>query len=251
MKGSGRDEEEPPAGEMEEMDREAKERQAPLPPRPAVPVYQGLRVELVLGETGSQEAGRMVNGQVTEQLEEEQEERPTLEGPHNRAKHPAPQGPQSPEDVVHELQRRKEPEERNLLPGRGLVRKQGTDWVSAKPSRGEVRDKSNTTCQGCRVTFGERKLFLQHCRLAHGWRLKAKRGLSHPSPSPKGPPGHLYPPIKRSPRTRGLSLPPAQVPDARDGRPGPMANAQLGGRPNPQGMKLGAFQAPGLEDHTE
>ena len=57
MKGRGSNEEDPPAGETEEMDREAKERQSPSPPGPAVPVYQGLRFELVMGEPGSQEAG--------------------------------------------------------------------------------------------------------------------------------------------------------------------------------------------------
>ena len=61
MKGHGSHKEDPPAGETEEIDGEAKERQAPSPPRPAVPVYQGLRVELVLGETGSQEARRVAD----------------------------------------------------------------------------------------------------------------------------------------------------------------------------------------------
>ena len=92
------------------MDKEAKERQAPSPPRPAVPVCQGLRVELGLGETGSQEAGRGADGQEDKQLEEEHKKRSALEGPHNQERPPAPQGPPSPEDLVHELQRRKEAE---------------------------------------------------------------------------------------------------------------------------------------------
>ena len=108
MKDSGSDKEKPPAGETKERDREAKERQAPSPPRPAVPVYQGLRVELILEETGSQEARRVVDGQEAEPPEEEQEERPALKSPHDRAKPSGPQGPPSPEDVVPELQRRAE-----------------------------------------------------------------------------------------------------------------------------------------------
>ena len=79
MKGSGSDEKEPPAGKTEEMDREAKERQLPLRPRPAVTIYQGLRVKLVLEESGSQEVGRVVGGQEAEQVADEQEESPTLE----------------------------------------------------------------------------------------------------------------------------------------------------------------------------
>ena len=114
--------------------------------RPAVPVYQGLRFKLVLEETGSQEAEGVADGQEAEQLEEEQEEKPALEVPHNRVKPPAQKGPPSPEDGVSELQRREEAEERKMVPGRGLVR------VLVKPSGGEVRDKSNTTCQGCRAT---------------------------------------------------------------------------------------------------
>ena len=84
-----------------------------MPPRPAVPVCQGLRVELGLGGTRSQEAGSGADGQEAEQLEEKHEERPALEGQHNQERPPAPQGPPSPEDVVHELQRRKKVEERN------------------------------------------------------------------------------------------------------------------------------------------
>ena len=133
----------------------------------------------------------MANGQEAQQLEEEQEERPALEGPPNRAKPLAPEGPPSPEDVVHELQRRKEAEEQNLVPGRGIVREQGTYRGLVKPSMGEVREKSNATCKGCRVTFGERKPFLQHCRLAHGRtstparqekRTLESEGTPHPEP---------------------------------------------------------------------
>ena len=137
-------------------------------------------------------------------------------------------------------------------PGRGLVREQGTNRVLVKPSRGELRDKSNTTCQGCRVTFGERQPFLQHCRSAHKWRIKAKRGLSPPPSQSPRPARPSIPPLKGSPGKRGLSLPLAPGPDAIDGRlgPRPTAHAQLGGRPNLQGRKLGAFQSPGPEDHT-
>ena len=49
MSGSGSDEEDPPAGEMEETDREAQELQLPSAPGPAVPFYQGLVYELLLG----------------------------------------------------------------------------------------------------------------------------------------------------------------------------------------------------------
>ena len=170
--------------------------------------------ELLLGEPGRQEAGRVEDGQEAgrvedgqeagrgedgheaEPLEEEREELPApedpqnpeappalerpqnpeassaLEGPQNPADPPAPEDPQSPEDVEYELQVREEAEERNLAPGGGLVREQGTGRDVAKPSRGEVIDKSNMTCQGCRITFGGRQLFLQHCHLAHGWRLR-------------------------------------------------------------------------------
>ena len=59
MSGSGSDEEDPPAGETEETDREAQELQLPSAPGPAVPFYQGLVYELLLGEPGRQEAGRV------------------------------------------------------------------------------------------------------------------------------------------------------------------------------------------------
>ena len=64
----------------------------------------------MLGETGSQEAGKGADGKKAKQMEEE---RPTLDDPRNRAKHPGPQDPPSLEEVVQELQRRKEAEEQN------------------------------------------------------------------------------------------------------------------------------------------
>ena len=62
------------------MDREAKEYQAPSLQRPAVPIYQELRVEIMLGED-RKKAGQLV------------EEGPALEGSHHRAKHRDPLDP--------------------------------------------------------------------------------------------------------------------------------------------------------------
>ena len=71
MRCRGSNEKDPPTGEAEEKDREAQERQSSPPPGPAVPFYQGLRYELILREPGSQEAGRVEDGQEAEPLEEE------------------------------------------------------------------------------------------------------------------------------------------------------------------------------------
>ena len=71
MSGSGSDEEDPPACETEEMDSEAQELQSSSAPGPAVSFYQGLVYELLLGEPGRQEVGRVEDGQEAEPLEEE------------------------------------------------------------------------------------------------------------------------------------------------------------------------------------
>ena len=149
MSGRGSDEEDLPACETGETDNEAQERQSPSPPGPAVPFYQGLVYELLLGEPGRQEAGRVEDGQEAgrvedgqeagrgedgheaEPLEEEREEPPApedpqdpkappdLEGPQNPADPPAPEDPQSPDVVEYELQVMEEAEDRNLVHGGG------------------------------------------------------------------------------------------------------------------------------------
>ena len=154
----------------------------------------------------------MKDGKKAGQLEEEG---PALDGSHIRAKPPDPQDPLSPEEVVPELQRRKEEEEQNRVTKRGPAREPGTDQGSRKPSKEELRDTSNKTCKGCWVTFGDRKPFIQHCRLEHGRRFKAKRGPSLPPPSHQGPPAHLHP-LKGSPRTTQH----ASSPDTKRKRPG-------------------------------
>ena len=100
MSGRGSDKEDLPACETEETDSEAQERQSPLPPGPAVPFYQGLVYELILGEPGSQEAGSVEDGQEAEPLEEEQEELSAPEDPQNPEAPPAPEGLQNPADPL-------------------------------------------------------------------------------------------------------------------------------------------------------
>ena len=147
------------------MDREAKEYQAPSLQRPAVPIYQELRVEIMQGEDRKKAGQR-------------EEEGPALKGLHHRAKHRDPQDPPSPEEVVTELQRRKEAEGRKWVPKKEPAREPGTDRGSRKPSREEFRNTSNKTCKG----------------VEPGRRFKTKRGQSHP-PAPRpdtrdGRPGH-------------------------------------------------------------
>ena len=137
------------------MDREAKEYQAPPLQRPAVPIYQELRVEIMQGEDRKKAGQR-------------EEEGPALKGLYHRKKHRDPQDPPSPEEVVPELQRRKEANGRNWVPKEGPAREPGTDQGSRKPSREELRNMSNKTCKG----------------LEPGWRFQAKRGPSHP-PAPR------------------------------------------------------------------
>ena len=76
MSGISSDEEEPPAGEMEETGSEAQELQSPPPPGSTAPFYQGRGSELLQGEPGCQEAGRVENGQEAEPAEEEREASP-------------------------------------------------------------------------------------------------------------------------------------------------------------------------------
>ena len=76
MSGSGSEEHDPPAGETEETGSEAHGLQSPPPPGPAVPFYQGLGSELLLGEPGRQEAGRVEDGQEAGKGEDGQEAEP-------------------------------------------------------------------------------------------------------------------------------------------------------------------------------
>ena len=140
-----------------------------------------------------------------------------------------------------------EEEERNQAPKWERVLKQVWNQDLARPSKEEVEDKFNETCQGCEITFDGRKSYLQHCRAAHGWTIKMKGGMVFPPLSLPDQPGPPTPTPKKSSQRRGQSLPPAQGPGAQDrsrgahvGGMGPVAYDQLGGRPTPRGVNSGA-----------
>ena len=102
------------------MDREVKEYQAPPLQRPAVPIYQKLRVEIMQGEDRKKAGQR-------------EEEGPALKETYHRTKHRDPQDPPSPEEVVPELQRRKEAEGRKWVPKKGPPGSQEQTGVQGSP----------------------------------------------------------------------------------------------------------------------
>ena len=142
MKDSVSDEEKSPDRQTGEREEEAKERPAPSPPSTTVPIYQGPRLKTNLGSAGNQEEERDAEGWGAEQMEEEQEEGPVIEFSHKGVKPSVSQSTPSPKDVGQELQRKVEAEEQKLV------------------RRREIRDKSNRTCKGCRITFGGWRKFL-------------------------------------------------------------------------------------------
>ena len=210
-----------------EREKEAKESKAPSPPSTTVPIHQGPRLKNPLGDAGNQEEEREAEGRGAEQMEEEQEEGPVIEHSHKDGKPLVPQSAPSLEEIGHELQRKAEAEERNLV------------------RRREIRDKTNRAYKGCGVTFERRGKILQHCWEKHGWRIRVKTEQNPHPLDPQGPPGHWSPTLKTSPRKGGLNIPPTPGQEG----PGKTAQNQLGDKPNVRGMKLGALQPPGTEKH--
>ena len=63
-----------------------------------------------------------------------------------------------------------ESEKRNKALREESVLEQGVENGVARPAREEVEDEFNAACRECGIAFDKRKLYLQHCRVAHGGR---------------------------------------------------------------------------------
>ena len=95
-------------------------------------------------------------------------------GPSEAREPPIPEGPCSTKEEEYKRQKTEKKEERNRAPREEIVLEQGVENGAGRTTREKVEDEFNAACWECGSAFDERKLYLQHCRVAHGGLIGTK-----------------------------------------------------------------------------